>query len=363
MTTDYSDLTIVRATRAQVEKAIIYTHETWGEGDELAPYRAHFEALTVDASDSAWAGDRFACWALVPRSEPGTLDFLASSFTWRRDALVLPPGGSTRRGTAYAIAAVYTRPENRKKGYAKHMCRLLHYVFADSAHLPLFPEAWGAPPETRFADADFSVLFSGVGRDFYANCTIGTERPGWVAVPLVCRIWKVADAEVDLAGVEWVQRGGLAAVEEEMGRRIARDLPATGDASRTRVAVHPYATLQFLAQFSGNTRADTTNALFFPADAAGERPFVSYVTSLPEANKPSRLVVTHVSHTALARVPFAALLHVARVEGMAEVEVWGDAGWDAEGTPRLDPDAHVPCIATYGIDGAEWEFVEDYTWC
>ncbi|WOO77968.1 uncharacterized protein LOC62_01G001520 [Vanrija pseudolonga] len=336
MTADYSDLTIVRCTPEQADIAITNTYEAWGEGMPLEPYRAHFHS--IQTAGGPWAGDR-----------------------WRRDALILPPGDSTpRKGTCYGVAAVYTRPEHRKKGYARHMCQLLHYVLADSKNLPPFPTAWGAPPDAKEPAADFSVLFSGVGRDFYANCTIGNERPGWVYQPIVARTWTVSTAEpANLDGVELVKRDGLAAVEEEMGRRLARDLNGVGDATKTRVAIHPHALLRFLEQFSGNKKADSTNALFFPPDADGERPFVAYVIAMPEEGKPERLIVTHVSHTARASVPFAAVQHVAQLQGAKEIEVWGDAGWDTEGSPRLESDVHTPAIATYALDNVEWEYIEE----
>lgn len=252
MTADYSDLTIVRCTAEQADLAITNTYEAWGEGMPLEPYRAHFHS--IQTAGGPWAGDRWAAWALVPRSDPTTRNMLcqcitsvsrlpskANSRRWRREALILPPGTSTpRKGTCYGVAAVYTRPEHRKKGYARHMCQLLHYVLADSKNLPPFPAAWGAPPEAKEPAADFSVLFSGVGRDFYANCAIGNERPGWVYQPIIARTWTVGPSEpVNLDGVEWVKRDGLGAVEEEMGRRLTRDLPRVGDATKTRVAIHP----------------------------------------------------------------------------------------------------------------------------
>lgn len=117
--------------------------------------------------------------------------------------------------------------------------------------------------------------------------------------------------------------------------------------------------VEFQAHFSANKNPQTTNALFLPADSTGEHPFITYAKAWQKPNQPSRLIITHVGHTAHARVPFSALLAAARREGCDEIEDWGDNGWDAEGA-KLDDNKHCPCIATYGLDDVEWEFVEEY---
>lgn len=65
------------------------------------------------------------------------------------------------------------------------------------------------------------------------------------------------------------------------------------------------------------------------------------------------------SHTVHACVPFAAVQHVAQLQGAKEIEVWGDAGWDAEGSPRLESEAHIPAIATYTLENVAWEYIEE----
>lgn len=98
-------------------------------------------------------------------------------------------------------------------GFATRMLQLLHYMLADPATLPPFPEAWGSPPprpihrkpsphvslplpgqrSVSVADLqrgprpDFlpagiaSILWSDVGYTFYEKCSIGETLPGWVA--------------------------------------------------------------------------------------------------------------------------------------------------------------------------------------
>lgn len=90
----------------------------------------------------------------------------------------------------YGIASVFTHIQERGKGYAKHMMRLLHWAIAPHALLPPFPEVWGAPPNS-VGNARFSVLYSDVGENFYLQCSPGDDRDkGWVvrgAIGICCR--------------------------------------------------------------------------------------------------------------------------------------------------------------------------------
>jgi len=121
------------------------------------------------------------------------------------------------------------------------MLRLLHYVLAPRDKLPPFPEAWGAPPEENLGDAHFSILYSGIGKDYYATCTIGEKEPGWVYPGMLTRVWDAKqEVEVDQEGWEWLGLEGILALEPEMSRRIERDVQATPEGQKPRIAVLPY---------------------------------------------------------------------------------------------------------------------------
>lgn len=178
----------------------------------------------------------------------------AHSARFRR-AAILGPAGSTNveEVVTYGIGAVYTPPEHRQRGYAKHLMRLLHYILAPRASLPPFPGEWGLAPPTPpgvGGDAAFSELYSGVGDTFYAKCTQGTEKEGWGKRPTVVRQWDLSGKADEVEAVvkaveepkgaelEFVSASNLGELEIEAERRIRRDL-SSSDTKRTRVAILP----------------------------------------------------------------------------------------------------------------------------
>jgi hypothetical protein len=107
---------------------------------------------------------------LSERSERGL-----TVHSYQRDALILEPHqDAAKTVVAYGVAMVFTPVKNRRRGYAQHMMRLLHWVIsnADFRSSHLFPQAWGAPPEIPegLGNGVFSVLYSGIGPTFYTKC-------------------------------------------------------------------------------------------------------------------------------------------------------------------------------------------------
>lgn len=125
--------------------------------------------------------------------------------------------------TAYAIASVFTPSENRGKGYASHMMRLIHWVLGSPQLDPsIFPqEVWGDPPVVpSFAgDGLFSVLYSDVGRVFYEKCghLPGDITKGWVVRGGISTVWKVN--ELNSVG-DRVQNDSWRWLDEESTKKI-----------------------------------------------------------------------------------------------------------------------------------------------
>lgn len=173
--------------------------------------------------------------------------YLVADASYQRPGIYLPPGETTPVDcVSYGIACVYTNPAHRGNGYARHMLRLLHYLLAPASTLPPFPAAWGAPPAVPrglgLQDAAFSVLYSGVGDQFYAKCTKGETEPGWICETMAVRQWNIPDSETaaeEEEGWTWLDRESLKEWEMEASRRIRRDIASTGDKSKTRLAILP----------------------------------------------------------------------------------------------------------------------------
>lgn len=100
----------------------------------------------------------------------------------------------------YGVASVFTPPQNRGKGYAKHMMRLLHWVLAlASSFSATFPEEWGQPPAIPegFGTGVVSVLYSDVGREFYKAAGPVPGEDGWVVGPHVITTWNLATSSLN----------------------------------------------------------------------------------------------------------------------------------------------------------------------
>ncbi|KAF9523066.1 hypothetical protein CPB83DRAFT_863562 [Crepidotus variabilis] len=218
-----SSLTIVPATPDQQIEFMKRSYPQWGKpkGWSFETYKGLGEDW--NGREACKAG-RFVLWVLTKRDELESVNFLCSCETFLRPAIVVYPNDSdtltnhkVENVTGYGIASVFTPPENRGKGYASHMMRLLHWMLA-----PLnlfhhgqeeFPrEVWGDPPKMPgfVREAKFSVLYSDIGARFYvrlgptpasnaggAGAGSGeTDLGGWIARDTASTVWKVDDSKV-----------------------------------------------------------------------------------------------------------------------------------------------------------------------
>jgi hypothetical protein len=152
-----------------------------------------------------------------------------------RTCITASPTSSTVNEVAgYGIASVYVPPRNRGNGYASHMMRLLHWVLAPRSALPTtFPAEWGTPPPEGPHDARFSVLYSDIGRDFYAKCgpVPGKDiRHGWLVMGACSTQWDVL-AQSDnapnqaTAGRKWLSRSECIDIWKQDAELTRAELP------------------------------------------------------------------------------------------------------------------------------------------
>ncbi|KAE9393477.1 hypothetical protein BT96DRAFT_829263 [Gymnopus androsaceus JB14] len=185
---DASTLSIFVATPQQTEVSRRRTWASpWGSGMTLDEFLRR--DMEVEKSECGSHG-KLTTWVLAPRDNPETLDFLCSCEIFRRSGLTARENSVTESEPliehvdCYGVASIFTLPEYRKKGYARLMSSLLHWVLAGNALLNEFPNIWGAKPiiPSGFGNATFSTLWSDVG-DFYERCgptSAAGIKDGWI---------------------------------------------------------------------------------------------------------------------------------------------------------------------------------------
>lgn len=267
----------------------------------------------------------------------------------------------------YAIASVFTPDNQRRKGYAKHMLRLLHYVLSPREHMPPFPSKWGVPPTAFFGDARFSVLYSDIGPDYYATCTKGESEPGWVAVKSPHRIFKVPAApnSGSASGLppdaEVLSLEDACELEAPATETLRHEMEAMPKSTRPRAAILPQAgwfrlyptRLEIFARNMGKDGSRHQKRCGMRFGNGKDRPYVLYTVEPKEKGSDvMRLMVGHLQQP----VTFEQLAAAARAEGAEEIELWGGYGGYDEHKPEFNAEEHIPALAQYGMgsDDVEW---------
>nr|XP_018267325.1 uncharacterized protein I303_01310 [Kwoniella dejecticola CBS 10117]OBR89483.1 hypothetical protein I303_01310 [Kwoniella dejecticola CBS 10117] len=118
---------------------------------------------------------------------------LSFAETHRHSALYKPKStsGATderiEQGIFYNITAVVTPLAHRRRGYATHLMKLLHYTLLNPSspgdppsHIPPFPIEWGSPPPAipdhlaqQIPSPIAATLWADIDPSFYERCTIG----------------------------------------------------------------------------------------------------------------------------------------------------------------------------------------------
>ncbi|KAL2862775.1 uncharacterized protein BJX67DRAFT_291923 [Aspergillus lucknowensis] len=151
---DSPELVLVQATPAERIESIKLNSTEWKGPLDLDSYIAREETLLQQRLTK----NRLSCWVLVDRREPEDRRTILSSCETYKKAAMVARGGKLENALAHGVGSVYCRPEFRGKGYAKRMLQELSKKI----------DAWHTEGD-RGERPLFSVLFSDIGKRFYAQ--------------------------------------------------------------------------------------------------------------------------------------------------------------------------------------------------
>ncbi|KAK0501276.1 hypothetical protein EDD18DRAFT_1306901 [Armillaria luteobubalina] len=208
-------LSLFPATQAQIIDARRRSFKEWGRSMTEEEYLRRDAEMDKDEHAS---NRKLTTWVLCSREDPESLEFKCSCETFLRRGLITI---YRSKYPATAIASVFTPERYRRRGYAKHMMRLLHWVLAPPSSLP----------PTGVHPGHFSALWSDVG-DFYRFCGPTDNIEGWVLRDASTTIWDVKpDAPADsISDEKWRLKQELIAKSAALdsGKTLLTFLPGDG---------------------------------------------------------------------------------------------------------------------------------------
>ena len=254
------------------------------------------------------------------------------------------------------------------------MMSLLHWVLAPRSSLPAeFPAAWGAPPTPHLQDAAFSVLYSDVGRVFYARCgpvPSPDRHLGWITKNPVSTQWDISPSPAvgDRAAWRWLARTDCVALwEQDVALMQAEAAARARTQGKTVCAFLPDSGV---AQFSIQ-RLMTFDADFkpvYPPEPWGvqleaEQQLTFATWTFEPGTKVMVLTRLRTSPAAFPKL-LEAVSHKARELGFETIEAWNlpsELEEVAKSTRTFERDEHLSAVKWYGEepeDSVEWIFNE-----
>ncbi|KAJ7171780.1 hypothetical protein C8R43DRAFT_25153 [Mycena crocata] len=377
MAMDISTLSLFPATPQQITESRRRTLHEWGKGLILE------EHLARDAAQDHFDGSRdgkLITWVLAPRVDPQTLDFKCACETFKRTGLVVDKM-IVETVPSYAVASVFTPLENRGRGFARHMMRLLHWVIADKALLPAseFPSVWGAPPQrvdgTR--DGHFSALWSDVGQ-FYNACGPGSgTRDGWVVRGTATTVWDVDATSVfpsDNTTLDWtwLDDSGVSRLWENDAETIQLEMKNSGSPGTS----FAYLPTQGVASFQHRRLDFFLQRLPNPPQTWGvaspNNSTYATWTIDPRPSAPRTLTVSRLHADARNFSELVGkILEIAQRHDVKRVEVWNlpaelESLARTLGATTHMREEHLPAFKWYGKESeadVSWAFNERFCWC
>lgn len=171
---EHPDLVLTESTKAELQHVWGLHHPMWGPALKHEDYLAREEFLmTVPLARNGGVTH----WILTDRNAPpDNRPIYASCESLRKRALASrlgPDGPVVQEGIAHGIASVFTNPQYRGKGYASRMMKELGPKLAEWDEGRKDPKK-NQNQENGVTRSLFSVLYSDIGKNFYA-------KTGWAA--------------------------------------------------------------------------------------------------------------------------------------------------------------------------------------
>ncbi|KAK9435427.1 hypothetical protein VB005_10224 [Metarhizium brunneum] len=309
---------------------------------------------------------------------PGRRPILSAVETYRKRAVVRDPAGAVRDVTAHGVASVFTFDEFRRQGYAGRM-------------LALLGEALAAQQAEDPGSAEFSILFSDIGRDFYANHQ-------WVPFPSAHLTFPTApfatpyDDRLTLVTGDNLQE--VARLDEQTLRRKIAHPPGRG--YTVRAAVLPdFATYEwqmarerFLCDYLLGEAPTVHGAIYTPADAPGSRVWMLWSNILYGGKEKPQDNVMNILHYALEDENISdedlsralgAIMGLVHTEAQAwlcsRVDMWNpdertqrllENMTHLQGKLIVRDQTNIPSLRWFGqapVSEVEWVDNEKFEWC
>jgi hypothetical protein len=309
-----------------------------------------------------------------------------STIRYQREGLYVPP--KTKRPelcTNFGIASVFTPAHNRGKGYASHMMRLLHWVFAPECALDraTFPAEWGNPPTPlpRRTSVTFSVLYSDIGEAFYRNCGPTPGAIGWQVVSPIDTVFDIKDLQsrlesLDLPSSEWQWLFEAEAVQiwEGDSKEMDRDLSQETSTAH-RLCIFPRGgTAGYLNRRVTEVAPSNSNQsqITWGVQCSDHSQALSFATWCPDTMAPTSATITITRLRANAETFPIILRALCQYAGDQDpvyerLEIWNLAKRFQSlasnlGGTTVTRAEHLDALRVYGADGEniEWQFNERF---
>ncbi|GAD91734.1 hypothetical protein NFIA_091150 [Paecilomyces variotii No. 5] len=379
---DSPHLVLLPATPEERIEAIRLNSTAWKGPLDLQTYIAREDHLM---NQKLTRGGALTCWVLVDSRQPeGQRTILSSCETFKKKAL-LAYNGKVEDILAQGIGSVYCRPEFRGKRYASRMIQEL------SKRL----ETWQLENEARKKSV-FSVLFSDIGKNFYAQYGWKPFQSSHISLPPITKEqYNQGIPGANLPSVRDLVSEDISRCmcNDEVTRKEREHLRIASERSPVaKVAIAPdydhfiwhWAREEFYVEQFYKKNPPTVKG----AGVDGLRVYCAWTRNFGETPAENVLYIlrwmydepTTAEEEQETAEAMAAVLRRAQLEAtewnMAQVDFWNPTPLMQKAATILDPSAEVihrekSSIASLKWNGAEqglgdqveWFWNEKYTWC